>query len=1083
MTRACAWTSSARRAALVATVAAVVAWGTLAHAAMPLAVASSPAPPLANTRLPLVDWMRRSTLLSGIPGVTAETTALASTEDGFLWVGTYSGLARFDGLEFRSEALPGRADRARISALARGDDDSLWVGSLRGLARRHGGTWEAIELLPGSAPPWVTAIDVGANGTLAVVGTDAHGAFVIANGRARAIEGLPSKRVTAVRLDAAGGALLGTDVGLRHLAPGSAAATREGVPAALHDGAITKLARGHDDVVYVATEGRVGRLAQGELLPLGGARAHVSALEVAPDDALWVGSIDGAVARIVDGTSSALGTSDGLPQSPVFSFGFDREGGTWVGFEAGGLVQLRPGGARTFDRKSGMPHDLVWSIGQARGSMWFATKGGGILEQRPSGERELWAPTTGFPSSESLPPLDDGEGGLWFPTYGQGVFRGRDREHLELFGPREGLPNVFVYAAKRTRNGALWVGTRSGVATFEEPRFVVPAALAPLASERVRMIAEAPAGSPLEGLWFGSNRTLARFANGALTRWSMVDDLHLDELQGLAFLRDGTLLLTTSGTGLVRFDGAQGVRLGHANGLPSDYLYGVAEDDHGRVWATSNAGVIFVPREDLLAAFDTARTTPSAAIRSVTVVDTRDGLTTAQCYAGVSPSLTVAEHGIVWAPTASGAVRIDPTRLLSTPTPPPVRVDAIRVDDHDLLPHERSIAASVKTVEFTFGATTFQAPSGVRFRYRLRGLDDHWVEVGSQIRSARYTDLAGNRDYVFEVEAAQGAGPFNAAPASVTIHREPKFYETWTTRLLVVGVSIATAASIARARERRLRHRALELERVVRARTQDLAKKTQSLDEALTDLRAKDALLRSDLSLARDFVEHSKTHVSRIEGLVVHAFERPVDLVGGDLWYASALTPRQLRLLLADTTGHGVQASMRALALQHEFAQVAHDAASPADALTRLDARLVSRFPDLELRTSAVCVDVVTQEDGAAAAYLSFAGAPPAFHLRRDGSVSEILAMDGFLGVDGAARRRSTRVDLALGEGLVLFTDGLPEAASPEGGAFGEDRMRESLEGQKPVEARFERLLDDAKEFVGAHGFDDDVTVLLLVAR
>ena len=1054
-----------------------------AHAAMPLAVATSPVRPSPSTRLPLVDWMRRSTLLAGMPGVTAETTALASTADGFLWVGTYSGLARFDGLEFRSEALPGRADHARISALARSDDDALWVGSLRGLARRHHGTWEAIELLPGNAPPWVTAIDVLRAGSLAVIGTDAHGAFVVDGGRVTPVEGLPSKRVTAVRLTSDGAALIGTDAGLVRLPSGSSHATRDGVPAGLTGGPVSKLARDGSGSIYVAAESLVARIDGASLLPVSGTRAHVTALEIGPDEALWVGSIDGSVERIVGGTSSALGTSDGLPQSPVFSFGFDREGGTWVGFEAGGLVQLRPGGARTFDRRSGMPHDLVWSIGEARGSLWFATKGGGLLEQRPSGERELWAPTTGFPSSESLPPLDDGAGGLWFPTYGQGVFRGRDREHLELLGPREGLPNVFVYAAKRAREGALWVGTRSGVATFDGNRFVVPKPLEPLASERIRMLTEAPPGSPLEGLWFGSNRTLARYAHGTLTRWSMVNDLHLDELQGLAFLKDGSLVLTTSGTGIVRFDGTAAPRLGQANGLPSDYLYGVGEDEQGRVWLTSNAGVAFVSRESLVAAFDGAAANARVELRGVTVVDTRDGLTTAQCYTGVSPSLTVGHDGIVWAPTASGAVRIDASRLLSTPTPPPVRIDAIRTDDRELLPHERSIASSAKTVEFAFGATTFQAPTGVRFRYRLRGLDDRWVQVGSQIRSARFTDLAGNRDYVFEVAAAQGLGPFSAEPASITIHREPKFYETWTARFLALVVVGGTALSVARARERALRQRAGELEREVRVRTHDLATKTQSLDDALTDLQAKDSLLRSDLSLARDFVEHSKSHVSRIEGLVVNAFEQPLDLVGGDVWHSTALTPRQLRLLLADTTGHGVQASMRALALQHEFAQIARSAASPADALTALDERLVRRFPGLELRTSALCVDVVTQEDGSSSAYLSFAGAPPAFHLRSDGSVHEVLTMDGFLGVDGTVRRRSTRVDLAHGEGLVLFTDGLSEASSHAGEAFGEDRMREALEGRRPVAARFEALLAASKAFVDRHGYDDDVTVILLAAR
>ena len=662
-------------------------------------------------------------------------------------------------------------------------------------------------------------------------------------------------------------------------------------------------------------------------------------------------------------------------------------------------------------------------------------------------------------------------------------FHGPDREHLELFGPSDGLPNVYTYVLTRDAAGAVWVGTRSGVATFDGKRFVVPPATEPLATERIRVIAEAPAGSALRGVWFGSNRILARLDRGTLSRWRMVDDLHLDELQGLAFLRDGTLLLATSGTGLVRFDGATTVRLGAANGLPTDYIFGIAEDTQGRVWASSNAGVMFVPRTELLGAFDRARTDATTPIAHVTVVDKRDGLATAQCYTGVSPSLTVDESGLVWAPSTSGAVRIDASRLLTSPAPPPARIDAIFADDRQLLPGERSVASSVTTTTFSFGATTFQAPGAVRFRYRLVGLDERWVEAGQEVRTAHYTDLPGNREYVFEVTAAQGRGPFSEKPARLRVRREPKYYETWGARILAVAGLCGVVVALVRGRERSLRHRAEELERTVGERTEALAAKGRTLDAALSDLRENDSLHRSDLALAREFVEHSMAHVDSIEGLTVRAFERPVELVGGDLWYAAIVAPRHLRILLADTTGHGVQASMRAIALQYEFSMVVAGANSPAEALARLDERLVSRFPNLELRSSAICADFVTDDDGSVAAYLSFAGAPAAFHLRRDGRADEVLTTDGFLGVNAAARRRSTRIVLAPGEGLVLATDGICEAMSPLGEAFGEDRMREALECPGTADTRFAALLDAAQTFVGTRNFDDDTTALLLAAR
>lgn len=265
-----------------------------------------------------------------------------------------------------------------------------------------------------------------------------------------------------------------------------------------------------------------------------------------------------------------------------------------------------------------------------------------------------------------------------------------------------------------------------------------------------------------------------------------------------------------------------------------------------------------------------------------------------------------------------------------------------------------------------------------------------------------------------------------------------------------------------------------ELARQVRARTAELAEKNVQLSAAA--LR-----VQEELALARD-MQHAllPSDFPRGADWSVHACMEPARELGGDFYDAFPLPDGRLGLLVADVSGKGVAAAFFMAVSRTVLLDVAADGGAPHEVLARANDMLCARNP-MELFIT-VCYVVFDPATGA----LEYAsgGHPPPLVRREDGSVDVLPAChDIALAVMPEMRYRTLHASLRSGDTMVLFTDGVTEAFSPAGEAYGDDRLLDWLGATRPAigpRAMVDALVADVHRFVADAEASDDLTCLIL---
>jgi signal transduction histidine kinase/ligand-binding sensor domain-containing protein len=768
--------------------------------------------------------------------------SVLQTRDGYLWLGTYEGLVRFDGVRFvifdrqRTHDLRGTS----VFHLAEDRAGRLWVSTNGGLTVREGGRFRTYG----------------------------------------AAEGLPSQVVRAT-LPARDGVLwIATDGGLVEM--------RSGVVRPRPDLArseVRALAEDPEGTLWAATSDGLLRVRGGQASKLGVADGLPSPvcrhLLVDRAGTLWVGT-DKGLAHVVGAGAGAprvevYRAGDGLGDDYVRALAEDDAGSLWVGTESAGLARLHPSSASTggrrwerFDAAQGLANDFVRSIHEDReGSLWVGTSGG--LNRFREGKLVPWGTPEGLSHDFARAVFEDRDGVLWVGTDGGGVNRRVDGSWSAL-GTADGLSHDSVRAIAQTADGALWFGTRNGVDRFAAGRVTNFGDRLP--SRLVRALAADGAGN----LWIGmEGGGLARLAvnqgGGAVTAFSPRDGLGADDVRTILVDRAGVLWAGTYGGGLSRFDGSRFTTLRTADGLPNDIVFALHEDDaglwvgtdsglallprrggridprarfptfgiddgllddkvfrilgdrRGGLWMSSNRGVQHVREADLLA-FAAGRLGKIAA----TSYTRADGMRATQCNGASHPAGWATRDGHLWFPTVSGVVEVDPDDLKINRLPPPVAIEEVRVDGAPVdLARRSELAADLDRLEIDFTALSLVAPEKVRFRYRLEGSDRDWVDAGGR-RTAYYTHLPPG-DYRFAVRAANSDGIWNDRGASVAFSVATPLWRAWWALLVYVAALVGAVAALVHLRVRSLARANALLEARV-------AERTALLDEKVTQLEA-----------------------------------------------------------------------------------------------------------------------------------------------------------------------------------------------------------------------------------------------------
>jgi signal transduction histidine kinase/ligand-binding sensor domain-containing protein len=709
------------------------------------------------------------------PGLSQTSIyAVTQTRDGYIWLGTQSGVVRFDGIRFSPVEQLQQASLGDIwaraiaedtagnvwlttndlnlirigknsvkvftekdglptkdfSCLVAGPEGEMWACAATGLARFQGDRVEfhAFTSLPKNRP-----LDAcrSSDGTIW-----AGGGSTVTSWNGSAFSQKPMRSVAGdliIRslLCIGQEVWVGTVKGLVHLKDGHEElyTTKDG----LADNVIMSLAQGGQGDIWAGTRNGLSRLRNRNVV-------------------------------------ESYGYKDGLSQNGVFAIREDREGSLWVATK-NGLNQFLDGASTRYTKSVGLPSDNMGPLFADRhGNLWAGTLDAGLALFNGS----RFSPVASLSSGRISTLAESPDGMLWAGT-DDGLKRLQDGQVKATYGLADGLPSVRIRTLFSDHAGNLWVGTKKGPAVLHGGRFSSPSVLAAALAAPISAIGETRDGTMLFAVEHGSvygfkNDSLSRFADDRYLV-SQAQNVPLQDVSAIYTDPDGVVWLSTNGLGLFIWRDGKLSRFIGRDGLFDTEIYGFAPETRDRLWMACSNGFFSVSRAEVFKFAD-------GKTRKITSLpySPLDGLRTVQGTPGVQPVGARTRDGRMWFSSSVWMLAIA-SDLGVRDAVPPVAVEAVTVNGTTIPADKKTLTLNpgLDSVAFRYTALTFLSPQRLNFRYLLEGYDKNWTDAGSR-REAFYTNLPPGK-FRFRVEACGGIVPCNEAASPVQFEIPPYVYQ------------------------------------------------------------------------------------------------------------------------------------------------------------------------------------------------------------------------------------------------------------------------------------------------------------------
>ncbi len=523
---------------------------------------------------------------------------------------------------------------------------------------------------------------------------------------------------------------------------------------------------------------------------------------------LWVGTFSAGGYRLVGDKAAKLP----LGLRPIRGLVEDRDGNIWFGGGHRGLRSIsNPEVTKLVGPGKGATIRCV--IEDSAGDLWFGSGNFGQKTKRETGLHRLrggvfehFGIDHGLPTHLVTGIAEGPDGRLWIGT-NQGLVC-RENEKLTTFTTEDGLGRNWIRAVFADGDGVVWIGFWEGsVQRMQSGSFTT---IAQFGDSDVNWFHQDASGV----VWIGSNRGLYRWLDGQLER---VNDFVLDQLPTIDFTAcfeddEGSLWLGTDGGGLCRYWAGRFSNWTSEHGLHEDTINAIAEDNHGRLWLGGPHGLTSLSVKSL-------KTFDVGTLNRLDVRVCAMGLGNNQPGIGLDyqPKVVRRDDGSIVLVTTRGAVFVPPGGTRQPAIPPLVHIESVHVNgDSHALNETIEILSGSRHIDFHFTANTFAVPERARFRYRLDGYDDVWIDAGAH-RSASYTDVRPG-EYVFRVTADNGYDVWSEQDAVMALTVIPRWWEVKWLRVAALLASIAAVIGYFRHRMREVRKTNISLRREITER-------------------------------------------------------------------------------------------------------------------------------------------------------------------------------------------------------------------------------------------------------------------------
>ena len=778
------------------------------------------------------------TTADGIP--QSSVIAITQTHDGYLWLGTLNGLARFDGHSFtpfnldNTPGLPGN----RIVFLSEDSHSNLWVG------------------------------------------TDNAGLCVIQNGEVKRFDAtVTAGRVTYSYEDTNGAVWFRTSLGYifcwrngaleAHTSDASYDFALNLFNLSWHTNVLGKSGSrwelGGDRVVRVNPDhsvtnfGRSPWLRSPKNVPFGSPGRQPELREV---DATVNAAIEDNYGNLVVGTDGNgiywsqpsgewwhvfFGNAN---QDTILSLWFDRDNNLWVGTDGGGICRVKKS---YFDNPPGLGDGVARSLAEdSAGGLWATFNAQGLTYSLTNDIRHFGVGTY----SNAWCVLVDRQQRIWAGTRGEGLFKLETGASVPAGPPGSAYANFFSLLEDRA--GRIWAGSDSSLGCFDGQAWRSYAGADGLPPYAVRALAEDSKGT----LWIGTEAGLYTLRGNKV----LPTNAPITDISCLLVDENNVLWAGSSGHGLARFADGLWTRCTTTNGLPVDDIGYLIEDGDKNLWIGSYEGLLRIDNESLSAfAADPGKK-----------VFCRMFLPT-ECSAGAQPAAIRTRNGRLLFPTTDGVKSVNPADLKRNRNPPPVVIESVLVDG---LPQASNPLNSTwsqpvvlipenEQLEIHFTALNFSAPKdsqfGTRFRFQFSEHVDkdnpkNWTDIGTE-RVAHFQKLPpGN--YTFLVQACNEDGVWNTTGASIAVIVEPPFWRKpgfiAASVLIFLGVLAGTIYLISTAKLKRQLRLAQQKEMIEFERARIARDLHDQLGANLTQITLLGEMAETDKEIPEEIEQHAQ---------------------------------------------------------------------------------------------------------------------------------------------------------------------------------------------------------------------------------